>query len=303
MQLVSGAKCLLDWQLQVTAFIRVWSKTMIKTVKAFLNNESGATAIEYGLIASLIGVAIIGSLTATGSKLKNTFSNLQRPRISGAVLRFIVKCLIEAAEARFNIAANRFAPAAYLLRKPNSFTNISLFLGKLMPVSMLSLLTLLIFPFLMAYAGASDLFTMTISNRISTALVVSFVLFALLAGFPLVDIGLHLSCGLAILVMTFTFFAFGWIGGGDAKLAAGTAVWLGWGNIMDYGVMTSILGGIVTLAFIQVRKAPLPQWAAAREWIARLYNADNGVPYGLALAASGLIIFPDTEIWHAAISY
>ena len=168
---------------------------------------------------------------------------------------------------------------------------------------MLSLLTLLIFPFLMAYAGASDLFTMTISNRISLALVASFILFALFAGVPLETIGLHLSCGLAILVMTFTFFAFGWIGGGDAKLAAGTAVWLGWGNILDYGVMTSILGGIVTLAFIQVRKAPLPQWAAARDWIARLYNAENGVPYGLALAAAGLVIFPDTEIWHAAIGY
>ena len=49
---------------------------MIRTVKAFLNNESGATAIEYGLIASLIAVAIISSVSAVGSKLKNTFNNV-----------------------------------------------------------------------------------------------------------------------------------------------------------------------------------------------------------------------------------
>ena len=50
----------------------------MKTLFArFVKDQSGATAIEYGLIASLIGVAIIGALQATGSKLKNTFSNVQ----------------------------------------------------------------------------------------------------------------------------------------------------------------------------------------------------------------------------------
>ena len=168
---------------------------------------------------------------------------------------------------------------------------------------MLNLVTLSVFPFLMAYAGASDLFTMTISNRISLALAVSFIGFALMVGFPLGNIGWHLSCGLAMLVLTFTLFTFGWIGGGDAKLAASVAVWLGWSNILDYSVMASVIGGLITVFFIQIRKSPLPEWAGAREWIARLYNANNGVPYGLALSAAGLIIFPDTEIWHAALKF
>jgi len=42
----------------------------------FVKDESGATAIEYGLIASLIGVAIIVGATALGGSLNNTFSNL-----------------------------------------------------------------------------------------------------------------------------------------------------------------------------------------------------------------------------------
>jgi pilus assembly protein Flp/PilA len=49
---------------------------MIKSVKKFVANESGATAIEYALIASLIAVAIILSITALGSKLQNTFNEV-----------------------------------------------------------------------------------------------------------------------------------------------------------------------------------------------------------------------------------
>ncbi|WP_407048563.1 Flp family type IVb pilin [Methyloraptor flagellatus] len=42
----------------------------------FLKDESGATAIEYGLIASLIAVAIISGATTLGTKLNSTFQNL-----------------------------------------------------------------------------------------------------------------------------------------------------------------------------------------------------------------------------------
>jgi pilus assembly protein Flp/PilA len=49
---------------------------MIKTFKSFLANESGATAIEYGLIASLIAVTIITAVTTLGNKLSTTFSEV-----------------------------------------------------------------------------------------------------------------------------------------------------------------------------------------------------------------------------------
>lgn len=42
----------------------------------FMNDESGATAIEYGLIAALISVALITGATALGNKLDNQFKNL-----------------------------------------------------------------------------------------------------------------------------------------------------------------------------------------------------------------------------------
>jgi pilus assembly protein Flp/PilA len=45
-------------------------------VRAFIRNESGATAIEYGLIAAGISVAIIGVVNTLGSKLQTTFSSV-----------------------------------------------------------------------------------------------------------------------------------------------------------------------------------------------------------------------------------
>ena len=48
----------------------------MKLFRAFLSNESGATAIEYGLIAACISVAIIAVIQGVGSKLNTTFTNV-----------------------------------------------------------------------------------------------------------------------------------------------------------------------------------------------------------------------------------
>lgn len=49
---------------------------MTNFIKKFAANESGATAIEYGLIAALIAVAAIAAMTTLGNKLNSTFSNV-----------------------------------------------------------------------------------------------------------------------------------------------------------------------------------------------------------------------------------
>ena len=49
---------------------------MIKSLKTFVANESGATAIEYALIASLIAVFLIGALSALGTKLSSEFAEV-----------------------------------------------------------------------------------------------------------------------------------------------------------------------------------------------------------------------------------
>ena len=49
---------------------------MRKMLEAFVRDQNGATAIEYGLIAALIAVAIIGGVTAVGTSLSTTFTNI-----------------------------------------------------------------------------------------------------------------------------------------------------------------------------------------------------------------------------------
>lgn len=165
---------------------------------------------------------------------------------------------------------------------------------------MLQAAILIVFPVLMVFAALSDLFTMTISNRVSIALLVLFVPFAWWAGLTPQDIGLHFACGLGVLVLTFGLFALGWIGGGDAKLAAATAVWLGWENLGDYGLDSALIGGALTLLILNARQVPLPKWAIGVQWMARLHDRKEGIPYGIALAIAGLLLFPQTGLWVAA---
>jgi prepilin peptidase CpaA len=168
--------------------------------------------------------------------------------------------------------------------------------------TMTDALLLVIFPALMAYAAFSDLFTMTISNWISIVLVLAFVCLGLLVGLPPATIALHLACGFGVLIITFTLFACGWIGGGDAKLAATTAVWMGFEHLAEYGMGSALLGGALTLAILQFRRWPMPGWARPRAWIMRLHAKDNGVPYGIALAAAGLALYPETLIFLKALA-
>jgi prepilin peptidase CpaA len=153
---------------------------------------------------------------------------------------------------------------------------------------------LLLFPALMAFAASSDLFTMTISNRLSLALTAGFFLLTLVTGMSLAAIGMHLAAAALVLLVTFGFFSRGWIGGGDAKLAAATALWFGFDFLLDYMIYASLFGGALTLFLIQFRKLPLPAVLARQKWIMRLHEAGGGVPYGIALAAAALIVYPKT---------
>ena len=51
-------------------------KTMTSHLSRFAKDESGATAIEYGLIAALVSVAIIAAVTSLGEQLSNTFESI-----------------------------------------------------------------------------------------------------------------------------------------------------------------------------------------------------------------------------------
>ncbi|MGB6465369.1 MAG: peptidase, partial [Xanthobacteraceae bacterium] len=78
------------------------------------------------------------------------------------------------------------------------------------------------------------------------------------------------------------------------------ALWLGFANLFTYLVYASLLGGALTLLIVQFRTLPLPRLLAGREWAERLHSQGAGVPYGVALAAAALLVYPQT-VWMTAV--
>src|SRR5947209_1937894 len=119
-------------------------------------------------------------------------------------------------------------------------------------------LRLMLFPAMMAFAASSDLLTMTISNRVSAILVGSFFVLAIATGMSASDVLSHAGAAGLVLVIGFGCFIRGWIGGGDAKLATATALWLGFDYLASYLIYASLFGGVLTLMLLQFRMWPLP---------------------------------------------
>ena len=166
---------------------------------------------------------------------------------------------------------------------------------------MLDLARLLLFPALMAFAAASDLFTMTISNRVSLALVAGFLVLAPAGGMGLPDMLAHAGAGATVLAIGFICFAMGWVGGGDAKVTAGAALWFGFDHLLNYLLYASLFGGALTILLLEFRQWPLPYALSGQAWLLRLHARETGIPYGIALAIGALMIYPETE-WMRAVN-
>lgn len=144
------------------------------------------------------------------------------------------------------------------------------------------------------WAGLMDLLTMKIRNGIIIFLFLVYAVLAPVAGVSLAEIGASAGFAALVLVSMFVFFSMGWIGGGDAKLAAVVALWLGPDHAVPYLVYTAIFGGLLTLGILQFRSIALPMQCLSIAWLTRLHAPESGVPYGVAIASAALYVFPTT---------
>jgi prepilin peptidase CpaA len=157
-------------------------------------------------------------------------------------------------------------------------------------IIMLEAAILVVFPFCMLFAAISDMVSMTIANRVSVILVGTF---ALLAPFT----GMHFAAGGMVLAITFTVFAIGGMGGGDAKLLAATAVWMGFGIVLvQYLVLGAVFGGLLTLAILAFRNSPTSIFAGRNMFLRHFADEKAGIPYGVALGVAGLVVYPETAL-------
>ncbi|HKX64494.1 MAG TPA: prepilin peptidase [Rhizomicrobium sp.] len=157
-------------------------------------------------------------------------------------------------------------------------------------------------PLLLVLAAGWDVASFTIPNFITLALMAAFAVFAIAAGLSSAVIGWHILSGFAGLLLGFTLFALGYIGGGDAKLFAAVLLWLGLNDLLPYALLASIFGGLLTLGLMLLRRYPLPAGLSRQDWIVKLHDARSGVPYGVALVAGAFFLLPSTEIFRLAAS-
>jgi prepilin peptidase CpaA len=167
---------------------------------------------------------------------------------------------------------------------------------------MLVQLALLIFPVLMIYAAFSDLLTMRIANWLVLLVVVAYAGLAFYLQLGWNEIGMAVAAAVIVLTISFAFFAFGWVGGGDAKLVSATMLWVGFGLMLQYLIYAALLGGALTLIILALRRYPLPPRLAGYKWLDRLHDSKTGVPYGITLAIAGLLVYPQTAIFTGLIA-
>ncbi|MGI0526204.1 A24 family peptidase [Rhizobium giardinii] len=159
-----------------------------------------------------------------------------------------------------------------------------------------------IFPLCLAIAAFSDLFTMTIPNRVSAILIGAFIVVAPLAGLSLAIIGMHLLAGVVVFAVCFTLFALGIMGGGDAKLLTASAVWFGFNSsLMTFVLYVSIVGGLLTLLILMMRKQENVILASGLPVPPLLFTAKK-IPYGIAIGLGGFLAYPSSPLMQAALA-
>jgi prepilin peptidase CpaA len=142
-----------------------------------------------------------------------------------------------------------------------------------------------IFASLVIVAATRDALSFRIPNTLTLLIAGLFFPAALSAGVPVADIGLHAAAGAAVLLAGLGLFALRLVGGGDVKLLAAAAIWLGFPALLPFLVWTAMAGGLLGLVmgtrllYIKhVRKLPIV----------------TDVPYGIALAAGAIIALPQS---------
>ena len=156
---------------------------------------------------------------------------------------------------------------------------------------------LLVFPAGVIAAAVYDATSYTIPNRLSAALALAFAPVALLLGLSLGEFGLCAAVGAAGLAVGVAMFSFGWMGGGDAKLAAACLLWLGPPAAVPFLLWTGVAGGVLAVGLLSLRKLP-GLAAVGPQWAGRLLQSGGDVPYGIAIAAGALIAFPLSPLAH-----
>lgn len=161
-------------------------------------------------------------------------------------------------------------------------------------------LVLCVLPAFLIAAAACDITSYTIPNILLLGLLSCFIVFGIAVPLSLSAAASHLFAGLIGFAIGLALFAPGFIGGGDAKLFAVLALWIGLHDFIAYTLTVAILGGVLTLIILILRQFPLPGFLLGQPFILRLHDSNTGIPYGVALAGGVAVMLPHSDIFRLA---
>ncbi|PHS78792.1 MAG: hypothetical protein COB59_05150 [Rhodospirillaceae bacterium] len=163
-------------------------------------------------------------------------------------------------------------------------------------MAIMNFLLMSVYIALVLYSAWSDARKLRIPNWISLALMAGFVGSAFSVGLSFDVLLWHLAAGATTLVFGFGLFAFGYFGGGDAKLMAVSALWIGWDHLVFFVFAVLLVGGVLSLLVVVLRKG-LGLWP---DWLVKnaegLFTPNKAVPYGIAIAAGVLLTLPRMDM-------
>ena len=149
------------------------------------------------------------------------------------------------------------------------------------------------FPLTVLYAVISDIRALQIPNWASITIAATFLPAALLGEIDLATIAVHYGLGVALLALGTILFIRGIFGGGDVKLLAAIAVWIGWDELAPYLLLVALIGGVLALAVMVARRfSRLPSIFDSLPWLGRTPANSQVVPYGVAIGLAAITLFP-----------
>jgi prepilin peptidase CpaA len=143
-------------------------------------------------------------------------------------------------------------------------------------------------------AALSDLLRYEIPDELSLAIGAAFLLIA--TGTPFTQWLPHILVGGVTLLIGAILFDRGICGGGDVKLFAAAALWMGWQHLPEFVLLTALAGGALAAGLLAARALGRSVVESGR-WYSRLLRPGEGVPYGIAISAAALYLAPQLGFW------
>lgn len=162
---------------------------------------------------------------------------------------------------------------------------------------MIAFLVLAVFPAALLVAAANDIYEFKIPNWVSIILICAYPVAGIAVGAPTRVIAEGLLIGAGALTLGFALYAGRIVGGGDAKLFAAVAPWVG-ANALGVFLFNTAIAGLALVIFMTIfRKLPILPVYAHAPWLIQLHERKKDLPYAVAIAAGGLLSFSQTAFF------